>query len=221
MRAIADATLGAHIAKACCAVLIMPIDMTLIAVSLILLTALVAGTLSVRRHQRGLLHRRRAAHQLRGAAHIRELALSTQIYTGRNDIALALLPLAAQMLDEAIRLAPKDPTPVKALRECEQLRAVLRDGTAMSGPELMSALDSESSLNRAHMELMEAARLLGRVERLESVTPAALQEMLDALKQTQRSVELRLNLRQAAQVATLHTDNSGGAEPTARANPSR
>jgi hypothetical protein len=199
----------------------MPIQYILVLSALAVIAGLLAITFFVRRHQRGLLHRRRAVHQQRGAAHIRELALSTQIYTGRNDIALALLPLAMQMLEEAMRLVPGDHTYGAALREYRQLMTALNDGTAPTGPELMSALDSESSLNRAHMELIEAARLLGRVEKLEHVSPADLQEMLDALKQTQRSVELRLNLRQAAQVATLLNNDNGDPSPPVRASPSR
>jgi hypothetical protein len=209
----------------------MPISATFIIILSVLVAALVVTMLTLRGRQKILLARRRAQHQLRGAAHIRELALATQIYTGRNDIALALLPLATQMLDEAIHLTPRDPALAQALRECRNLNSALRDGTAPSGPELASALDSEGALNRARMELIEAARLLGRADKLEGVHPTALQDMVDALKQTQRSVELRLNLRQAAQVAALHNPAAGDTRssevqplqppPQARANPSR
>jgi hypothetical protein len=207
----------------------MHIPITLIVLALVLSTGLGVLALLVRRHQRRLLDQRRAVHQLRGAAHIRDLALSTQIYTGRNDIATVLLPLAIQMLDEAIRLSPHDTAARAARRECQELSVGLRDGATPTGPELISALDSESSLNRAQMELTEATRLLARVEKLEWVPQAELQDMMDALKQTQRSVELRLNLRQAAQVALLHgggdnnpSGSNGDHSPSpGRASPSR
>jgi hypothetical protein len=198
----------------------MSINVTLILLALGLATALIAITIAIKRHQRSLLRRRRAQHQLRGAIHIKELALSTQIYTGRNDIALALLPLTLQMLDQALQLTPDDAELGAARRECQQLTTALLDGTNPNGPELATALDSESALNRAQMELMEAIRLLGRVEKLDWVAAPELQEMLDALRQTQRAIGLRLSLRQAAQQAANRAEDDP-AVAAIRANPGR
>ncbi len=67
---------------------------------------------------------------------------------------------------------------------------------------------------------------MGRVEKMEWVPHSELQDMVDALKQTQRSAELRLNPRQAAaaSVATLpYADNNGGSSsppPAVRFSPS-
>ncbi len=198
----------------------MSIQVILILLALALAALLIGITIAIKRHQRRLLRQRRALHQLRGAIHIKELALSSQIYTGRNDIALALLPLALQMLDQGLELMPDDAALQSARRECQQLSTTLIDGSNPNGPELATALDSESALNRAQMELTEAIRLLGRVEKLDWVAAPELQEMLDALRQTQRSIGIRLNLRQAAQQAASRSeDDDAAANTVIRANP--
>lgn len=176
----------------------MLLNLTLSLVVLALVTVLALATIIVRKRHSDLRRQQQVEHELRGAEHIKKVALATHSYTGRSDVPLALLQLARQQLEAAHKLAPQHQPLAAALRDWESLSAALRQGTIVTEPAT-APLDSETVLNHARMQLLEALRLLARVDKQGWIAPADLQAMHDSLKQAQRSIELRLDLRQAAQ----------------------
>jgi len=176
----------------------MFLSLSLSLVVIALLAFLVIAAIRHRNRQYGLLRQRQVEHELRGAEHIKKVALAMHRCTGRNDIALALLQLARQQLEAAHRLAPQHQLVGASVRDYENLCNALRQGTIIAEPEVIP-LDSAGLLNDARMQLLEALRLLGRVERQGWVEAGNLREMQDSLNQAQRSVEMRLNMRQATQ----------------------
>lgn len=182
---------------------------------LLLSAALLLLALRFRTRRRALARTRKAVLEQRGAVHLKELAAAMLAYTGRREIAEVLLQQAMTALREALSLAPGHAGLTATLVDCQALQTSLRDGSA-AVPE--PVLDSEDTLNRARMQLMEASRLLLRAEKHHWIEPDTLRELNDSLQQTRRSIELRLHLRQAAQqAADSGADNS---PPAPRATPS-
>lgn len=176
--------------------MLLSFSLTLTVIALLIFLAIAA--IRHRHRQTGLFQQQQVEHELRGAEHIKKVALAMHRCTGRNDIALALLQLARQQLEAAHRLAPQHQLVGASVRDYENLCNALRQGTIIAEPEIIP-LDSAGLLNDARMQLLEALRLLGRVEKQGWVETGNLQEMHDSLTQAHRSIEARLSLRQAAQ----------------------
>lgn len=201
-------------------------DLSLTALALPVLIALVVAAVVIRRRQRLLQVQRRAAQQQRAAEHIKTLAQAVRDYTGRSDIALLLLQQAVQKLEEAGARADNHPLhdtrrDYLALSTALQNSNVILNGADAAPEPRPPVLDSEAALNRARMQLIEAARLLGKAEKLGWVEAPEARQMDDALQQTRRSIELRLDLRQAAHSAAERHDSPDGHDGTLRARRSR
>jgi hypothetical protein len=194
----------------------MPIDALLAVPLLLLIAVLAAVALRIRRRRRALAQRRKAAQQQRGATHFKELATAVLAYTGRSEITQVLLRQAVESLQQSLQLAPNDPDLTTALAEYQDLLTELQHNNRTPVPVMAPALDSEDALNRARMQLMEASRLLARAEKHRWIEADTLRDMNDTLKQTQRAMELRLHLRQAAQQGAA---GESDADPSTRATP--
>jgi|GEM_PF-2627447 len=184
---------------------------------LALLAFMIFAALKQRRRQHGMHQEHQVEHELRGAEHIKKVALAMHRCTGRNDIALTLLQLARQQLEAAHRIAPRHQLVEASVRDYENLDSALRQGTIVAEPEVIP-LDSIGLLDDARMQLLEALRLLGRVEKQGWANPDNLREMHDSLAQAHRSIEMRLNLRQNAGAGAA-TSGDGGDHPAQAPTP--
>jgi tetratricopeptide (TPR) repeat protein len=155
----------------------------------------------LRRRQRALHDRREALRKQRGAAHIREIALSAQAHTGRADIAVMLLQLSIELLEEALRLAPDEQTIGESLAQLHQLIDSMqlddRPSTPVPHPESLAALTTAS------MQITEAIRLLVRLESRGDMDRGELQAMQTELRHVQRTIDTRARVRQELQAPSV------------------
>lgn len=175
-----------------------------ITINIVLFTCLLAllalalfGARVIHRRQRALLREREALQLQRGALHTQQIAIAAQTLTGRVDIGLALLELAVQLWEQAVRLAPRQPSLAAALRNCKSEIAERRRPDSQSGG--LPTLEPDADLAAARLQLTEALRMLGRVEKHGWAEAPQLQTMSDSIHQALRAIDLRLHLRQAAQ----------------------
>jgi hypothetical protein len=196
------------------------IILTLSLVALLVLALFAARV--VRRPQRALLREREALQHQRGALHTQQIAYAAQTLTGRVDIGLALLELATQLWEQAVRLAPRQPSLAAALRTCKAEIADRRRPDAQ--PAGLPTLDPGADLATARLQLTEALRMLGRVEKQGWIETAELQTMTDSIQQALRAIDLRLHLRQVAQSSDgirLPEEQLEQVEPSTQATPRR
>lgn len=162
----------------------------------LLVLALTAAR-TIHRRQRALLREREALQLQRGALHTQQVAHAAQTLTGRVDIGLALLELSLQLWEQAVRLAPRQPALAAALRTCRaEIAERHRPDSQSAG---LPTLEPDADLAAARLQLTEALRMLGRVEKQGWLETAQLQTMSDSIHQALRAIDLRLHLRQAAQ----------------------
>jgi len=172
---------------------IMTTSIFLAAAFVAIIAALIAAATVIRRRQTGLLHQREALQKQRGAAHIREIALAAQAHTGRSDIAVVLLQLSSELLEQALQLAPLEPSIGDSLQNLHQLMDSMHldDRPAAPVPNPESLVE----LTQASMQLTEAARLLVRLEARGELDRIELRAMQDELRRIQRSLDFRTRMR--------------------------
>lgn len=175
----------------------MPIALTLL---LLFLLPLAAGLLLLllRRRNRQALERLGEARQLeRSADHVLHVAQNIHLHIGRSDIAHALLSLAGRFIERAALLAPRQPHNGELQARFEALEGQLR--TEPDTPTVPRNIThgTERELNHTRFLLLEATRLLARLQREQLFERAELEAMSDVLQQTLRAVDLRLQLHAA------------------------
>ena len=175
----------------------MVLNIILISCLVALLVAALFSARVIHRRQRALLREREALQLQRGALHTQQVAHAAQTLTGRVDIGLALLELALQLWEQAVRLAPRQPSLAVALRNCRAEIAERHRPDAQSGG--LPTLEPDADLSAARLQLTEALRMLGRVEKQGWLDAPQLQTMSDSIHQALRAIDLRMHLRQAAQ----------------------
>jgi hypothetical protein len=182
----------------------MLLTLVLVLVAAALLGILAYATISSRRRQTQLLNKKEAAQLQRRADHLFKIALATQVHTPRNEIARILLQEAIRVLDHASTLDPELDAIALSLRECHALLASTeQDDIAPDGGRDTILEFPETELIEAQLHLTEASRLLMGLEKRGLVAYEQLPQMLTDLKQAQRGLELRLQLRQAASSAGM------------------
>lgn len=171
----------------------MTMSIFLAAVFAAITAALIASAVFIRRRQTGLLRQREALQKQRGAAHIREIALAAQAHTGRSDIAVVLLQLSSELLEQALQLAPQEPSIAASLHNLHHLMNSMHldDRPAAPVPNPESLVE----LTQASMQLTEAARLLVRLEARGELDRIELRAMQDELRRVQRSLDFRTRMR--------------------------
>jgi hypothetical protein len=208
----------------------MPPSYVLIPLFLLIFAALIAGAVVVKRRQIALTRQREALQKQRGAAHIRAVALAANAHTGRADIAIMLLQLSCEMLEEALRLAPQEPSIQEAVKNLHALMDTLQVDDRPAAP--VPNPESQAELTQASMQLTEAVRLLGRLEVRAELDSAELRSMQNELRRVQRSLDFRTRIRRELEapstlidtaddpsvVATLPSDEQE-LLPAARSNP--
>jgi hypothetical protein len=165
----------------------------------VVVTGLGAGAVAIRNRQHALRAKGDAAQLQRRADHLFKIALAAQVHTRNDDIARALLDEAVRILEHSIQLDPNAESTANSLRECRELIANI-DSDPM--PTVPGAGDPifefpETELIEAQLHLTEATRLLIGRERRGQIGYDALAEMLTAIKQAQRAIDLRLQLHKA------------------------
>lgn len=168
-----------------------------------LIAGLIAGAVTIRRHRDRLAAKREAAQLQRRADHLFKIALAAQVHTRCNTIARTLLNEAISVLNYARQLDPQSELIASSARECQDLIANIT-----AEPETVAASTHdpilefpEAELIEAQLHLTEASRLLIGLEKRGQIGYDALSEMSVALKQAQRGLDLRLELRTAHTLA--------------------
>lgn len=169
-----------------------------------LLAVLVFATLTARRHQRQMLHKKEASHLQRRADHLFKIALATQVHMPNNNIANILLREAIRVLDHATTLDPELPATAASLRECHALLTSTEQDELTPSTNRDALLEfPETELIEAQLHLTEASRLLMGLEKRGLVSYDELPTLLTNLKQAQRGLDLRLQLRRAASSVSM------------------
>jgi hypothetical protein len=177
-------------------------------IAAILMAALVAGALTIRRRQNTLNTQREASQLQRRADHLFKIALAAQVHTRNNAIARALLDEAVRVLTHSFQLDSSAEATRSSLRECYELIAsidVEPESTAHDSSDPLLQFP-ETELIEAQLHLTEASRLLIGLERRGQITYDTLSAMTIALKQAQRALELRLQLYRATH--TIEADRN-------------
>jgi hypothetical protein len=189
----------------------MPQSVVLILLFGLIFAALIAGAIVVRRHQTALQRQREALQKQRGASHIRAVALAANAHTGRADIAIMLLQLSCEMLEEASELAPLEPSIQESLQNLRGLMDSLQldDRPAAPVPNPESLVE----LTQASMQLTEAIRLLGRLDVRAELDSNELRSMQNELRRVQRSLDFRLRIRRELETPSVLVDSSA-VDPT-------
>lgn len=164
-------------------------------------SGLVAAAWRLRRNQRTLQNLQEALKKQRGAAHIREIALAAQAHTGRADIAVMLLQLSTELLEEAVRLAPSEPAISDSLRSLHSMVDSMQLDDRPAAP--VPNPDSLTDLTQASMQLTEAIRLLVRLEARGEMDRGELQSMQTELRRVQKLVELRTRMRRELETPSV------------------
>lgn len=179
----------------------MPPSVLLIPLFAVIFAALVAALVVVRRRQVALVRQREALQKQRGAAHIRTTALAAYAHTGRADIAIMLLQLSCEMLEEAVQLAPGEAAVVESLRNLHELMDSLQVDDRPAKP--VPNPESQSELTQASMQLTEATRLLVRLEVRAELESAELRSMQSELRRVQRSLDFRTRMRRELEAPSV------------------
>jgi len=176
--------------------------LTTLAISIfgVVLVGLVAGAIAIRRRQRALSAQREAALLQRRADHLFKIALAAQVHTRTNNIARALLEEAIRVLEQSLQLDPSAEVAGASLRECHELLVNIGAETAAAPAATPDPILEfpEAELIEAQLHLTEAMRLLVGLEKRGLIDYDTLTEMTAALRQSQRAIDLRLQLRRAA-----------------------
>ena len=166
----------------------------------IILGALIAGAVVLRRRQRALRGRQEAGHLQRRAAHLRKVALAVQTHTSNSAIARTLLEEAVRILERANQLGT-DAELTRDQHQCYEAIVAIEtepQPTAAGGDTRGPATDlPEAELLEAQMHMIEATRLLIGLEKHGRISYSMHSEMTTAIKQAQRALDLRLQLRRA------------------------
>lgn len=179
----------------------MPSSVLLIALFTATFAALAAAMVVMRRRQAALVRQREALQKQRGAAHIRATALAAYAHTGRADIAIMLLQLSCEMLEEAVQLAPDEVAVAESLRNLHELMDSLQVDDRPAKP--VPNPESQSELTQASMQLTEATRLLVRLEVRAELESAELRSMQSELRRVQRSLEFRTRMRRELEAPSV------------------
>lgn len=171
----------------------MIVNILLIVSLAAVLAGLLAAAIFVRRRQRALFQQREALQKQRGAAHIRGIALAVQTHTGRADIAIVLLQLSCEMLEEAVKLAPAEASVNESLSALHGLMDSMQLDDRPPSPVPNGG--SQADLSQASMQLTEAARLLVRLEARGELDSAELRSMQEEVRRVQRSLDFRTRIR--------------------------
>lgn len=148
------------------------------------------------RQQRGLRHLAEARQLERSADHVLHVAQTIQQHTGRADIAHALLSLVERFTTRAALLAPDEPRNEGLLERYRAIELRLRNQPDEAQPIALGS-NAERELNHTRFLVMEANRLLGRLQQEQLFDRGELEAMADVLQQTLRAIDLRLQLRAA------------------------
>lgn len=177
---------------------------------IILTGALIAGAVANRRHQSRLGQKREAAQLQRRADHLFKIALAAQVHTRNNLIGQTLLEEAVRVLNYSLQLDPQSELIASSLRECHELIDNIRTEPPHAANETHDPILEfpETELIEAQLHLTEASRLLIGLEKRGQINYDALSEMTVALKQAQRAIDLRLQLRQATHALAIRDRNS-------------
>lgn len=171
----------------------MIVNILLIVSFAMVLAGLLAAAIFIRRRQKALLHQREALQKQRGAAHIRDIALAVQAHTGRADIAIVLLQLSSEMLEEAVTLAPAEASVNESLSALHQLMDSMQFDDRPPSPVPNGG--SQADLSQASMQLTEAVRLLVRLEARGELESTELRSMQEEVRRVQRSLDFRTRMR--------------------------
>lgn len=184
----------------------------LLATTALVLFALALVAYGVHRRQHRLTQQKDAAVLLRRVDHLFKVALASQVHTRQNAVARALLEEALRVVKRSLDLDPTAPAATTARRECEELLAGLeKDPVSVAASASSTAAEfPEAELIEAQLHLTEAARVLHGLEKRGQLGYEQLSEMITGLKQAQRGLDLRLQLRRASDSLTT-TDRISGA----------
>ena len=194
----------------------MYLTLLLIALPLLLIAGLIYGVLRVYRGRQRMQQHREALKKQRGAAHIREIALAAQQHTGRADIAVMLMQLSVELLEEAVRLAPAEPAVSDSLQHLHNLMDSMQLDDRAAAP--VPNPDSLAELTRVSMQLTEAIRLLVRLEARGEMNRSELKAMQSDLRRVQKSVELRTRMRQELETPSVLIDATNAPLPLGTAS---
>jgi hypothetical protein len=177
----------------------------LLATTALVLFALALVAYGVHRRQHRLTQQKDAAVLLRRVDHLFKVAR-------QNAVARALLEEALRVVKRSLDLDPTAPAATTARRECEELLAGLdKDPVSVAASASSTAAEfPEAELIEAQLHLTEAARVLHGLEKRGQLGYEQLSEMITGLKQAQRGLDLRLQLRRASDSLTT-TDRISGA----------
>lgn|SRR5690606_7819703 len=172
-------------------------------VSATLVGILAIATIRIRRRQRELVNKTEAHQLQRRADHLFKIALASQVHTRQNAIAKVLLEEAIRVLGQAAQLDSKLEAIPISLRDCQTLLATTAHDH-FSQPSVRDPLLEfpEVELLEAQLHLTEASRLLMSLEKRGLLGYTELKGMLNDLRQAQRALELRVQLRLAASTAS-------------------
>lgn len=177
----------------------MLLTLSFVLIVLALFAVLAFATLSARRRRQQMLNKKEAGQLQRRGDHLFKIALATQVHIPNNNIANILLQEAIRVLDQANTLDPELPATLASLRECRALLASTEQDklTPSTGNDPLLEFP-ETELIEAQLHLTEASRLLMSLEKRGLVPYDELPQLLTNLKQAQRGLDLRLQLRRAA-----------------------
>ena len=182
----------------------MLLVIVLLLITATLLAILGFATLNVRRRQAQLLRKNEANQLQRRADHLFKIALATQVHTRQSEIAKVLLHEAIRVLDQSALLDPELVATTASLRECHTLLVSTEQEDRETANDRDPILEfPESELIEAQLHLTEASRLLISLEKRGSLAYEQLVAMQADIKQAQRALQLRLQLRQAAASANM------------------
>src|SRR5690606_32652548 len=120
---------------------------------------------------------------------------------GRADIAVMLLQLSTELLEEAVRLAPSESAISDSLQSLHSMVDSMQLDDRPAAP--VPNPDSLADLTQASMQLTEAIRLLVRLEARGEMDRSELQSMQTELRRVQKLVELRTRMRRELETPSV------------------
>jgi len=187
----------------------MILTVALISATVAVLVGLGVATLVIQRRQRKLHDKKEAAQLLRRADHLFKIALASQVHTRQNVIARVLLQEALRVAKHSQQLDSSVAATKTTLRECEELITGLGEEIDPTTPHDAVLEFPETELIEAQLHLTEALRVLNGLHKRGQIAHEDLAQMATGLKQAQRALDLRLQLRRAS-------DSLNQPEPTER-----
>lgn len=179
---------------------------------MLLVSVLWIASWTNRRTQKALSNRSAAAQLRRSASHLYKIARTAKIYSLHDAIVRVLLQETARVLKRAIKLDPEHVATHEALRNCGEMRAAFDAAVHESNTDQQVMYPaSELLLLEAQMHLTEISRLLGSLEKRGLVSSELRHAITTTLRYAQRSLELRLNLRQVT--LKLRAEHSTDVDP--------